>query len=340
MCPGQDNFSAPRGQIQESVLDFWQMYMKEKQTPSVTRQPDCLWGQRKFHLCLKHWPKLQEWTPKVVHSNEALFSHITGIRLNFKWLYHFPFQLALYWEQKYVGDADTGKQGKVRAMYANRDLQLQFHNNRFLLVQISQERLFCGSNNIFIFFFLRSLISLPRGQEAVDFQWHGSASVSNRDHSVTNRLGPFPLFCSLCISRFLSVSFTKLSRTPRTVYCRWLFLDEYVMYITYLYHNNSSITKCWLPHSLKCHFSLVYRRKGRCLTLVFALPLLVSTHIHERLKISSLILMRLCHIFRASVENVGDIGAWIIPFLWPHPLFSFLNNTTPSCSVVLTLLKI
>lgn len=151
MWPGQDNFSTPWGQIQESVLDFWQMYVKEKQTPSVTRQPDCLWGQRKFHLCLKHWPNLLAWTPKVAHSNEAFFSLITGIGLNFKQLYHFPFKPTLYWEWKCAGDDDTWKQSKSGLCMQTGIYSYILHENTFLLVQVSQGRLFCGGS-IFILF--------------------------------------------------------------------------------------------------------------------------------------------------------------------------------------------
>lgn len=255
------------------------------------------------------------------------FSLITSIGLNFKQLYHFPFKPTLYWEWKCAGDADTWKQSKSGLCMQTGIYSYILHENTFLLVQVSQGRLFCGSISSF---FLRSLISLQRGQEAVDFQWHGSASISFRDHTVINRLNPFPLFCSLCVARFLTLSFMKPSQPPRTMYFTWLLLDEYV-----LYHNNISVS-AGSPYSLKCYFFLVYMRKGSCLTLLFALPPLVSTHIHEGLKfpISS---WWDCAIFSGlqwRMLVILEHG----PFPFYDPILCF--PTTPSCSVVLTLLKI
>lgn len=194
------------------------MYVKEKQVPSVVRQPNCLLGQKESLLCLKQWPNLQPWTPKVTHSNETLFSFITVTGLNLKWPYHFPFIPTYYREWRWWACCWHWKTGENKDYVCKQGFIVILHENTFLLIQVSQGRLLCGSNVSSVF--LRSFISHERGQEVIDFWWHGSASVSNRFHTAINRLGHFPLFCSVCIDRFLSVSFAKLSQSPRTVYSK------------------------------------------------------------------------------------------------------------------------
>lgn len=191
------------------------------------------------------------------------------------------------------------------------------HTPRGDTLPTSQERLFCGSNNIS--FFLSSFSSLQRGQEVV-------ANFTQRSTDRVFSLCFFPLQ-----SQASPVSFTKLLRIPRTVHSQQLLLDEYIICIMNLYHNTFR-AKFWFSLFLKVLLSLVYMGKWNSfrwfshdgLPSKCYAPLQtpqVSTHVYEGRKNSNLLLVRLCHIFRTPEEDGGGTEAWVIPLHGPIPSF-------------------
>lgn len=123
---------------------------KEKPFSSIVRQPNCLLDQKNLRSLSE--AVVQPWTPKVTHNNEAFFSFITVTGLNLKWLCYSSFKPTYYWEWRWCGCCGHRKKSENKGYVCKQGFIVIHHKNVFLTVQVSQGRLFCGSNNDFTFF--------------------------------------------------------------------------------------------------------------------------------------------------------------------------------------------